>query len=141
MGLLGFVFGQSAGAALLAQLGVGSVVAGIVLQRAEIQLPDPVGDGIQESAVVGHHDDRAVPRLQLFFQPLDALDVEVIGRLVEQQQVGPFQQKPGQQCACLFAAAEVRDGLVKLRFVEAQSTEYLRDTRFVGEATGVLEGV
>ena len=33
-------------------------------------------------------DDRCIERDQMLLEPLERLDVEVVGRLVEQQQVG-----------------------------------------------------
>ena len=43
---------------------------------------------LEEPAVVRDEDDRRVERRQLALEPLEALDVEVVRRLVEQQQVG-----------------------------------------------------
>ena len=37
---------------------------------------------------MGHRDDRARITLQVLFQPADRLGIEVIGRLVEQKNIG-----------------------------------------------------
>ena len=44
-------------------------------------------DGFQEPAIVGDEDHSRVERLELPFEPFEALDVEVVRRLVEQEQV------------------------------------------------------
>ncbi len=57
-----------------------------------VELEDPLGDVVEEIAVVGDEDDRAGIFLQVPFEPGDALGVEVVGRLVQQQEVGAFEQ-------------------------------------------------
>ena len=42
-------------------------------------------------------------------QPLDRFGVEVVGRLVEQQQVGVLEEEPGERDAALLAAGQGRD--------------------------------
>ena len=51
-------------------------------------LDDPLGDRVDEVAVVADEQDRAGPRLQVLLEPRHGLDVEVVGRLVEHQEVG-----------------------------------------------------
>ena len=58
---------------------------------------------------MGDRDDRARVLLQEPLQPVDRLGVEVVGRLVEQQQVGVAEQQPGERDAALLAAGEGRD--------------------------------
>jgi hypothetical protein len=48
----------------------------------------------------------AAPLLQEALQPVDRLDVQVVGRLVQQQQVGLRDQRPRQQHAPLHAAGQ-----------------------------------
>ena len=86
--LAGLVALLLAGKSLLLLLEPRRVVA---LERdaaAAVQLEDPLGDVVEEVAVVGDGHDGARILLQEALQPLDALGVEVVGRLVEQQQVG-----------------------------------------------------
>ena len=42
---------------------------------------------VHEIAVVTHHDDATGEILQVFFQYLEGLDIEVVGRLIEHQEV------------------------------------------------------
>ena len=76
---------------------------------AAIELEDPLGDVVEEVAVVGDRDDGAGVVLQEPLEPLDALGIEVVGRLVEQQQVGPRQQQAAQRDAAALAARERGD--------------------------------
>jgi hypothetical protein len=48
-----------------------------------LELEDRRADGLQEPAVVGDEDDGGVDLEQRPLQPLERLDVEVVGRLVE----------------------------------------------------------
>ena len=48
---------------------------------------------VEEIAVVCYGDYRAGILLQVLFEPVDALGVEVVGRLVEQQHVGLLEQE------------------------------------------------
>ena len=74
-----------------------------------VELEDPLGDVVEEVAVVGDRDDRARVLLQEALQPVDRLGVEVVGRLVEQQQVGVAEEQAGERHAALLAAGERGD--------------------------------
>ena len=67
---------------VLARL-VGAEVAGIRAQHAAIQLDYSGGNAIEKRPIVGHDDARAHLREQLL-EPLDACNVEMVGRLVEE---------------------------------------------------------
>ena len=58
---------------------------------------------------MGDRDDGARVLLQEPLEPEHRLGVEVVGRLVEQQQVGVAEQEPGERDAALLAAGERRD--------------------------------
>ena len=45
---------------------------------------------------------------QMAFEPIDGLGVEMVGRLVEQQEVGLLEQKPAERDAAPFAARQLR---------------------------------
>ncbi len=76
---------------------------------AAVELEDPLRDVVQEVAVVGDGDDRARVLVEEPLQPLDRLGVEVVGRLVEQEQVGVLEQEPGEGDAAALAAGQRRD--------------------------------
>ena len=52
-----------------------------------VQRIGDVGDPLQEVAVVGDDDQRARPAVQVVLDHVQRVDVEIVGRLVEQQHV------------------------------------------------------
>ena len=75
---------------------------------AAVELEDPARDVVEEVAVVGDRDDGAVVLVQVALEPRDRLGVEVVGGLVEQQQVGLREQQPAQRDAAPLATRELR---------------------------------
>ena len=73
---------------------------------AALELEHRGADRLQEPAVVRDEDDGGVDVLQVALEPLQRLDVEVVGRLVEQQQVGIARQRARQRRARELAAGE-----------------------------------
>ena len=63
---------------------------------AAVDLADPFGHVVHEVTVVGDGDDGALVLVQELLQPQNRLSVEVVGGLVEQQQVGGFKQQLAQ---------------------------------------------
>ena len=90
-------------------LQVGRVVALVRVEVAAVDLGDPLGDVVEEVPIVGHGEHGAGVLGQVLLQPEHALGVQVVGGLVEQQQVGLLQQQPGERDPALFAAGEGRD--------------------------------
>ena len=76
---------------------VGDALAAIELQR-------PVGEVVEEVAVVRDEDHAARVFLEIVLEPGDAFGVEVVRGLVEQQDVGLRQQEARQRHAPLLAA-------------------------------------
>ena len=58
---------------------------------------------------MGDRDDGAGVLLQVLLQPRDALGVQVVGGLVEQQQVGRLEQQLAQRDAAALTTGEHRD--------------------------------
>ena len=82
---------------------------------AAVEFEDPLGDVVEEVAIVRDGDDRRRIRLEIFFQPADRLGVEVVGGLVEQQHVGRGEQEAAQRHAALLATRELVDDGVPRR--------------------------
>ena len=53
-----------------------------------VEFEDDVADTVEEVAVVRHHEQRLVAALQIALKPFYHLEVEVVCRLVEDEQVG-----------------------------------------------------
>ena len=66
--------------------------------------------------VVRDQDDPAFVILQVFFEPVARLDIQMVGRLVEHQEVGPLQQQFGQRDAHPDAAGELGDVALQILF-------------------------
>jgi hypothetical protein len=62
--------------------------------------------GFEEPAVVRDEDHRGVERLEVALQPLERGDVQVVGWLVEEQQVGIARERAGQRRASQLSTGE-----------------------------------
>ena len=82
------------------------VVALVRDAAAAVELEDPAGHVVEEVAVVGDRDDGALVVVQVALEPRDRLGVEVVGGLVEQQQVGLLEEQPAERDAAALAAGE-----------------------------------
>ena len=83
-----------------------------------------LGDRVEELAVVADHDHRAGVALQPGFEPDQRVEVEVVGRLVEQQQVGRAHQRARQLQPHAPAAGEAVHRRVELaRRLKAQAQQ------------------
>ena len=87
--------------------------AGVVaLERealAAVEFEDPLRDVVEEVAVVGDGDDGAGVVAEEPLQPVDGFGVEVVGRLVEQQQIGVREQEAAQRDAAPLATGQHGD--------------------------------
>ena len=111
LGVLAALDGDALG--LLLQ--VRRVVALVRVGPAAVELEDPLGDVVQEVPVVGDGEDRALVLGEVLLEPLHALGVEVVGGLVEQQQVGLGQQQLAQRHPAALTAGQVGHRLVGRR--------------------------
>ena len=75
-------------------------------QAAAIDLDDARRQPLQECPIVGHEHDRAGVLREKFLEPVDGVEVEMVGRLVEQQQIRLRDQRARQQHAAPPAARQ-----------------------------------
>jgi hypothetical protein len=128
---------------ILTRLGVvpqqkGVVAAGDVEQAAAIELDDAGRQRPQEGAVVGDEEQGDAGAQQVLLEPADRLDVEVVGRLVEEQQVGLAGKRAGEQHPPFHPAGEVDEGRVRLQL---EAGQHLLDALLQRPAAGGVEGV
>ena len=84
-------------------------------------MQDPVDRIVEQIAVVADDDDGARIARQMVGKPERAFKIEIVGRLVEQQQVRLGEQHRGERDAHAPAAGKIRAGAL-LRFgVEAEA--------------------
>ena len=79
------------------------------------------GDPVEEPAVVGDDDGAAGERQQRLLERAQRVDVEVVGRLVEQQQVAAGAQQLGEVEAVALAARELADLLLLVGALEVEA--------------------
>ncbi len=89
-------------------------------QLAAVEPPDPAAQRGEEGAVVADDDERAAEAGEVLLEALDGRQVEVVGRLVEQQHVGLADQRAGERRAARLAAGERGDAA---RRVDPQALE------------------
>ena len=85
---------------------IGGIVAAVSLDGLAAQFPDPCADCVQKKPVMAHHKDRAPIGFQVGFQPSHGFQIQMVGWLVQNQQVRAFQQQPGQTQPGLFPAGK-----------------------------------
>jgi hypothetical protein len=85
---------------------VGGVPSLVLHDLARVDLPGAGADGVQEPPVVGHGDEGAAAGGQMAGQPVDRLDVEMVGRLVEDQQVDLRDQQRGERGPATFTTRQ-----------------------------------
>ena len=79
---------------------------------AAVEFENPAGHMVEEVTVVRDGDNRTGILVQVLFEPVDRLGVEVVGRLVEQQDVGLLQQQAAEGHPAAFTPREVFHKLV-----------------------------
>ena len=101
----------------------------VVVRAAEIDdagcfdLDDARRDRRDELAVMAHEDHRAGIVLERQVQRLDRLHVEVVRRLVHEDDVRPLQHDLAEQHAAALATRELVDGLLHLVAAEQEAAE------------------
>ena len=92
----------------------GGVVALVGNAAAAIELEDPARDVVEEIAVVRDEQHGARIGAQMPFEPGRGLRVEMVRRLVEEQQLGLLQEQPAERDATPLTAGERRHlGIVR----------------------------
>ncbi|CAJ0800102.1 hypothetical protein LMG18090_03947 [Ralstonia mannitolilytica] len=116
------------------------VVAAVALELLLLDVQRDVAHGVEEFPVVRDHHQRAgIPR-EPVFQPDHGIQVEVVRRFVEQQQVGRTHQRLREVQPHAPAAGEARHRLRGLRHREAEAEQQRLRARRRGVAVGVGEG-
>ena len=82
-------------------------------------------DVVEELAVVGNDHDAASVGFQVILKPQERFEVQVVGGLVEQEEIGLLHEEAGEVGAHHPAAAEFAGGAVKVLFAETEAGEYL----------------
>jgi hypothetical protein len=100
------------------------VVAWPGTELPTIEFDDPGGEPVDEGAIVTDKKQRTAELQHHLFEPFDGLDVEMIGRLVEQQDVRVTDERPSEQGTTLPATGKFRKSAAG---IESESTHYRLD--------------
>jgi hypothetical protein len=123
--------------ALFEQIAVAAVGTEIPIYIRGTQLDDPVAGVFEEIAIVADEQERKPGRSEQFFQPEDRLHIEVIGRLVHQQQVRLGGQLAGDRQP-LFPAPRERAGeLIEIDKSGLSERDSRASREFVGIGVGI----
>ena len=115
---------------------IGAEVARAGEQPAAVEFDDARRHAVEETPVVGDEDDARRRADQELFQPLDGADVEVVGRLIEQEQVGRHRQRLREREALLLPAGECADACVR---IERKALDDALGLRFEGPRLARLQ--
>ncbi len=121
----------------------GEVLVGLVIPLDHPGLAvgdddDPVGHLVEEVAVVRDDEDRPLELADRPFEGVAGPDVEVVRRLVHDQQVGRGGRQPGQRGLALLAAGELADVVQDEIAGEAEPGEEVADVPL--DPVGVVLG-
>src|SRR5436190_14546636 len=113
--------------------------SGEVRRAPCLQLEHRICDRLEEPAVVGHDQDPGIERLQLTLEPLETLDIEMVGRLVEEQEVRVTAERARQRCAGQLSAGERFQRAVEMLLAEAEAAQHGGRALTPVVAAGMLE--
>ena len=112
---------------VLEPLGAGALEAVVVAVVGDelllVDVHDVVAHVVQQVAIVAHHQQRVAEAPQMLGQPQHRLEIEMVRRLVEDQEVGIAEQRAGQRHAHAPAAGELAAGPALRLVVEAQPVQ------------------
>ena len=118
---------------------VGAVIAAVGFQPVGAEFPNGLRHLVEEVTVVGNEQHRALILLQKAFQEGHGLNVEVVGGLVQHQQVGGFEEQAGEVRAGALAAGKLAQGAGEIGFAEAHALQNALQAALVGVASAALE--
>mmetsp|Transcript_38342 Transcript_38342/g.90937 ORF Transcript_38342/g.90937 Transcript_38342/m.90937 type:complete len:555 (-) Transcript_38342:297-1961(-) len=119
----------------------GVVVAGVVVQ---LLLGEPYGvraDAVEEVLAVRDDDEALVVVLQVLLEPHARLEVEVVGRLVEQQQRRPHKKRPREGHAHAPSPRHVLRGAGHHLLAEPEPVQELRRADLKGRRVKLLKAL
>ncbi len=101
----------------------GVVVAVVEMEALPCDFDDAADEGVEEFAVVRDHEDRAGVGFEVFLEPEEGFEVEVVGGFVEEEEVGLLDEEAGEVGAHDPAAGEGAGGAVEVGVAEGEAFE------------------
>ena len=121
-------------------LHIEGVVAGVELRLSVLDFRHPFDHFVQKPAVVGDGQHRALEPLQIALQPFGGVQVQVVGGLVQQQDMGVLQNEPGQVDPGFLPAGQRIEGPGAHVLPNAQAVANLVQARLGVVAAPQLKG-
>src|SRR5205814_4683734 len=109
----------------LAQLEVPLVIAGIAAQSLRLKGEDAIDLAVEELPVVGDQQERLARAAQETVEPLQRRHVEMVGGLVEEQELRILQEQRGERRAHLPPAGELGGRAMQRGLPESEAAEDL----------------
>ena len=122
------------GGALALEVGV---MPGVTLELLVVDVDDDVNYAVEEIAVMRHDHQRALILLQPLLHPQDGIEVQMVGRFVEQQQVRRTHQCLREVEPHAPAAGETGYRILHLVMAEAEAVQQAFGARTHGPRIGV----
>ena len=94
---------------------------------------------IEEIAVVADNEKGPAIIDQIVFQPGDGLNIQVVGRLVQYQEIWFFQEHLGQSETGILPTRQLFNLHLPHRLIELKAVENGANISFIGEATCLTE--
>ena len=139
--LLGGTLGAHLLQVVFALLEVAAVVAGVGGHATVFERGDVIDAGVHKGAVVADDEHGAVVARDKAAQPLDTFEVQMVGGLVQKQQVGVAQEELGERDAHLPAARELGARALKVGDLKAEAGQDLAGVALELVAAQVLKAV
>ena len=116
-----------------------AVVAAVAHQLGSVYVQRDIGDGVEKFAVVADDDQGALKALEPGLQPHQRVQVQVVGRLVKQQQVGRTHQRARELQPHPPSARKAVHRVVEFGGLEAQTQDQRLRARVRVVGAGVLQ--
>ena len=97
------------------------IAAAIEGELAVLQMQDGIHRVVEQVAIMADDDDGVRVAGEVIFQPERAFEIEIVGRLVEQQEIGRGEQRGGERHPHPPAAGKFRDRARLIRGREAEA--------------------
>ena len=101
--------------ALFKEIGI---IAKISVDGLVIQFKNVVAHTVQEIPVVCNHQQRKCATREIFLKPFNHLQIQMVGRLVQNQEIRFRNQDVGQRHTFQLSAGKLRQGLFEIRDVQ-----------------------
>ena len=122
--------------ALGAFLQIVVVIALVAIDLLLVEFQNAVAYLVEEVAVVGHHEQGDVAAAQEVLEPLNHVDVEVVGRLVEDEQLWVVDENLGKRHAFHLASRE--GAYAGIEVIDLELRENLLETGLVVPSIGTV---